>query len=187
MIESEKEAALGLDQAKAQRKRDGRGEGVLCDDCGEQEAERVVQCPVDEDRRLDLCAECYDERGPGIEICHVRQDSDWEVNGGRAPARLEGFSKRHMNNVAYPAPGWIGNPYRIEEDTIAERQRVLAAFKRDLLQRLQEETLFPVHLAALRGKRVACWCRAADEERSPATACHLDVVNAALLGMYREE
>jgi len=187
MISREKELALGLDQAKAQREGDAREEGPPCDDCGEQEAERAVVCPVDEDLRLDLCRECYEERGPGLQVCHVRRDSNWEVNGGRAPAQLEGAEKRHMNSVAYPTPGWIGNPYEMAEDTIAERQRVLTAFKHDLLRRLREETLFPVHLAALRSKQVACWCRTADEERSETNACHLDVVEAALLGLYATE
>ena len=187
MISPEKEVALGLDQANVQRECETREEGQLCDDCGEQEAERAVVCPVDEDLRLNLCEECYQERGPGLEVCHVRRDSDWEVNGGRAPAQLEGAEKRHMNNTAFPAPGWLGNPSQMDEETVAERQRVLTAYRHDLLRKTREGMLFATHLGKLRGKRVACWCRAEGEQRRPDNACHLDVVNAALLGVYAEQ
>ena len=187
MISQEKEFALGLDQAKVQRKRDACEKGPLCDDCSEQEVERAVICPVNEDLRLDLCEDCYDERGPGLQMCHVRRDSGWEMNGGRAPAQLEGAEKRHMGNTTFPVPGWLGNPYEMDEETVAERQRVLAAYRHDLLRKIREETLFATHLGKLRGKRVACWCRAENEQRRPANACHLDVVNAALLGVYAEE
>lgn len=159
-----------------------------CDDCGGQEATRAVQCPIDEDRRLDLCADCYDERGPGIEVCHVRRDSDWDVNGGRASPNIEGGEKRHLNNTAFPAPGWLGNPHPMEEDSDVERWRVLKAYREDLFRKLREEEFFAYHLGKLRGKRVACWCRAeAEDWPGEGDPCHLDVVHAALLGLYREE
>jgi hypothetical protein len=160
-----------------------------CDDCGDQEAERAVQCPVDEDRRLDLCADCYDERGPGIEVCHVRRDEDWDVNGGRASPRIEGAEKRHMGNTAFPAPGWIGNPHPMEEDSDVERWRVLKAFRRDLLEEVRDGEFFAYHLGKLRGKRVACWCRSESEDwpDGDGDPCHLDVVHAALMGLYREQ
>ena len=159
-----------------------------CDDCGEEEAERVVQCPIDEDLRLDLCADCYDERGPGIEVCHVRRDSDWEVNGGRASPNIEGGEKRHMNNTAFPAPGWIGNPHPMEGDSDEERWRVLKAYREDLLEKVREGEFFAYHLGKLRGKRVACWCRTESESwPGDGDPCHLDIVHAALLGLYREE
>ena len=160
----------------------------LCDDCDERGAERSVQCPVDEDLRLDLCPECYDERGPGIEVCHVRRDSDWEVNGGRASPHVEGGEKSHMNNTAFPAPGWLGNPHPMEEDSDVERWRVLKAYREDFLRKVRDEEFFAYHLGKLRGKRVACWCRSESEEwPGEGDPCHLDVVNAALLGLYREE
>lgn len=187
MISQTKTVALGLDQAKAQRERDAREETLPCDDCSEQEAERAVVCPVDDELRLDLCVECYEERGPGLQVCHVRRDSNWEVNGGRALAQLEGAEKRHMNNTVFPAPGWLGNPYEMGRETVAERQRVLTAYRHDLLRKIREETLFATHLGKLHGKRVACWCRTEDEQRRPENPCHLDVVNAALLGVYVEQ
>ena len=160
-----------------------------CDDCGEREAERVVQCPIDEERRLDLCAECYDDRGPGIEVYHVQRDSGWEVNGGRAAPRIEGMDKHHMGNTSFPSAGWIGNPHPMEEESDVERWRVLKAFRRDLLEKVRDGEFFAHHLGKLRGKRVACWCRSADEEwpGGDGDPCHLDVVHAALMGLYREE
>ena len=159
-----------------------------CDDCGEREAAHAVQCPIDGERRLNLCPTCYDEHGPGIEVCHVRHDSDWDINGGRAPAKLEGMEKRHMGNTAYPAPGWIGNPYSMEEQTDVERWRVLKAFREDLLEKVREEEFFAYHLGRLRGKRVACWCRRESENwPDEGNPCHLDVVHAALMGVYANQ
>jgi hypothetical protein len=165
------------------------GDHVPCDDCGEQHATRAVQCPIDEDRRLDLCADCYDERGPGIDVCHVRRDEDWDVNGGRASPKVEGGEKSHMGNTAFPAPGWIGNPHPMEEDSDVERWRVLKAFRRDLLEKVRDGEFFAYHLGKLRGKRVACWCRSESEDwpDDDGDPCHLDVVHAALMGLYRAE
>ncbi|EMA56809.1 DUF4326 domain-containing protein [Halococcus thailandensis] len=159
-----------------------------CDDCGEQPGEQIVQCPIDEERRLDLCPDCYDERGPGIEICHVRRDEDWDVNGGRASPNVRPGEKRHMGNTAFPAPGWIGNPHPMEEDTEVERWRVLKAFRRDLLEKVRDGEFFAYHLGKLRGKRVACWCRSEREDwpDGDGDPCHLDVVHAALMGLYTE-
>ena len=164
-------------------------EGKACDDCGERPVERVVQCPIDEDRRLDLCAECYDDRGPGIEVAHVQRDSEWEVNGGRAAPRIEGMDKRHMGNTSFPSTGWIGNPHPMEEESDVERWRVLKGFREDLLRKVRDGEFFAHHLGKLRGKRVACWCRSIDEEwpDGDGDPCHLDVVHAALMGLYREE
>jgi hypothetical protein len=159
-----------------------------CGDCGRRETAHVVQCPVDEDRRLELCTECYRERGPGIEICHIQQDSEWEVDATRAEPQINGLDERHMNNTASPAPGWLGNPHPMEEDSGVERWRVLKAFKEDLMQKVREDEFFPYHLGKVRGKRVACRCRSESETwPGDGDPCHLDVVHAALLGLYRNE
>ena len=161
-----------------------------CDDCESDEATTTVRCPVDEDLRLDLCADCLADRGPGLSVCHVTRDEEWDVNGGRRSPEVDGAEKRHMNSVSYPTPGWIGNPHEMEQHTSEERQRVLRAFKHDLMRKLHEEEMFALYLGKLRGKRVACWCRSESEswgEGSDGRPCHLDVVNAALLGLYREE
>jgi hypothetical protein len=165
------------------------GQPILCNDCDGQEAERAVQCPIDEDRRLDLCADCYAERGPGIEVCHVRCDEDWDVNGGRASPKIEGDEKSHMGNTAFPAPGWIGNPHPMEEESGVKRWRVLKAFRRDLLEKVRDGEFFAYHLGKLRGKRVACWCRPESEDwpDGEGDPCHLDVVHATLMGLYRKE
>lgn len=158
-----------------------------CDDCGEVEAEHVVQCPVDDDLRLELCAECYDERGPGIEVCHVHRDSGWDVNGGRAPPSDWGKDKRHLNNTAYPAPGWLGNPHLMNKASDTERWWVLKAYREDLLEKVRDAEFFAYHLGKLRGNSVACRCRSESESwPGEGDPCHLDVVNAALLGLYRK-
>ena len=111
-----------------------------------------------------------------------------EVNGGRAAGELADAEKHHMNNTAYPVPGWLGNPHPMDDDSDEERWRVLKWFREDLLTTVQEEPMFAYHLSKLRGKRVACWCRSEREEwPGDGDPCHLDIVNAALLGLYRSE
>jgi hypothetical protein len=159
-----------------------------CDDCGDQEAVESVQCPVDEDLRLDLCEACYNERGPGIDVCHVQRDSNWDINGGRASGQQTNAKKRHMNNTAYPTPGWLGNPHSMEDDSDEERWRVLKWFREEFLTNVRDDQFFAYHLGNLRGKRVACWCRSERKDwPGEGDPCHLDVVNAALLGLYRNE
>lgn len=160
-----------------------RGEppdALLCDDCGDQVAGTHVQCPIDEDRHLALCEPCYEMRGPGIEICHVSYDDGWDVNGGCAAPAIQGGEKRHLNNTGYPKPGWLGNPYEVGRD--GDRQDVLRQYRDDLLRKCRVDGMFVFHLSRLRGKRVVC-----DEGRTPETACHLDVVHATLMGLYRDE
>ena len=158
-----------------------------CERCGDREAEHLIRCPVDDELRLGLCGECYGERGPGIEVCHVRRDSDWEVNGSRASPNIQGGEKRHLNNTSFPAPGWLGNPHPMEEESDVERWRVLKAYRSDLLRKLRDEEFFAYNLGKLRGKRVACWCRSTSEEwPGDGDPCHLDVVHAALMGVYAD-
>lgn len=157
---------------------------LVCDDCNDQEAVETVQCPIDEERRLDLCEECYEARGPGIDIYHVTVNDDWDINGGRASGELADSEKRHMNNTVFPAPGWLGNPFEIGQD--GDRHEVLRKYRRDLLEKCREEPIFVHHLSKVRDKRIACWCRSAAEERTPETRCHLDVVHATLMGLYRD-
>src|SRR5699024_6451386 len=118
----------------------------------------------------------------------VRRDEDWDVNGGRASPNVRPGEKRHMGNTAFPAPGWIGNPHPMEEETDVERWRVLKAFRRDLLEKVRDGEFFAYHLGKLRGKRVAGWCRSESEDwpDGDGDPCHLDVVHAALMGLYAE-
>lgn len=115
-----------------------------------------------------------------LEVCHVaRSVGEWDHYGARGGQRPD---VRHMNNTEPTERGWLGNPYELEEETVAERRRVIAAYLRDFLDRVETDPDFRVAVEGLRGQRVACWCRGASQERHPANWCHLDVVRHWLEG-----
>lgn len=113
-----------------------------------------------------------------IEVGHMRSGSDHDVYGGRA----SGEGVRHMGNTEPPVRGWLGNPYQMDDDTVEERRRVIAAYLRDFLEHLEADDCFREAVLGLRGQRVACWCRGVTQERTPSTWCHLDVVACWLEG-----
>lgn len=111
------------------------------------------------------------EIGPGITVCHKREDHD--TYGGRAK------NGRRMDNTPVGERGWLGNPYKMHEKTAEERRRVIAMFVPDFYARLSRDPEFREAVEDLRGDRVACWCRRS-KERSP--PCHLDIVDQFLRG-----
>ncbi|AAY24974.1 ORF 48 [Haloarcula hispanica virus SH1] len=113
-----------------------------------------------------------------LEVAHVARSSETiDVYGGRK--RRDG-DLCHAKNTNPPAPGWLGNPFVMDGDTVAERRRVIAAFARCFLERVEEDEDFREAVERLRGKRVACWCRGVSQDRTADTWCHLDVVGAWL-------
>lgn len=115
-----------------------------------------------------------------LEVAHVaRSAATFDVNGGRK--RPDG-TLTHAANTAPGEPGWLGNPFIMDEKTVAERRRVIAAFTRFFLDRVGRDDEFRAAVEDLRGKRVACWCRGVSQVRTPETWCHLDVVAAWLSG-----
>jgi hypothetical protein len=101
------------------------------------------------------------------------------MNGGRS---RQGDTIRHLANTEGTAPGWLGNPYRMDGDSVAERKRVIAAYVRVFLARVQRDEQFRANVERLSGMYVGCWCRGVSQERTPETWCHLDVVDHWLRG-----
>ena len=87
-----------------------------------------------------------------------------------------------LNNTNPPAPGWLGNPHKMDDDTAAERRRVIAAYLRDFLDRVEESAQFRDAVDHVRDHTVACWCRGVSHERHEDNFCHLDVVAAYQAG-----
>lgn len=115
-----------------------------------------------------------------LEVAHAgRSNKTADVYGGRK--RWDG-KLRHAANTEPGEPGWLGNPYDMDDDSVAERRRVIAAFLRFFFDRLERDEVFREAVEDLRGKRVSCWCRGVTQERQPDTWCHLDVVDAYLDG-----
>lgn len=115
-----------------------------------------------------------------LEVAHTARSAEtFDMYGAR---KRRNGQLCHMNNTNPPAPGWLGNPHEMDEKTVEERRRVIAAFLRDFLDRVAEDAQFRDAVERLRGQRVACWCRGVSQERTPDSWCHLDVVAAWLSG-----
>lgn len=112
-----------------------------------------------------------------LEVGHARNVRD--VYGGRQ--RVDG-ELRHMGNTEPPREGWLGNPHPMDGDTLDERRRVIAAYLRDFLAKIETDESFRRAVEGLRGQRAACWCRGSHERRRPDNWCHLDVVACWLDG-----
>lgn len=106
---------------------------------------------------------------PGIEVAHVRIDSDIDVYGGR------GKNAAHISNTQVGERGWLGNPYKITKHQ--PRLEVIARYSDVFLNRVKDDVTFKRAVHGLRGKRVGCWCRSVTASEPP---CHLDVVDRYL-------
>lgn len=115
-----------------------------------------------------------------LEVAHFARSSEtFDVYGGRG-RRDDRLA--HAENTEPGERGWLGNPYEMDGDSLDERRRVIAAFTRYFLDRVQSDQEFRQAVEDLRGQRVACWCRGVSQERTPDTWCHLDVVASWLSG-----
>lgn len=112
--------------------------------------------------------------GP-LHVVHTRNRFD--VYGGRAGGDDE---RGHLGNTEPPERGWLGNPHEMRHESVAERRRVIRAYARDFLQKVERNDEFREAVDGLQGQRVACWCRGSTEDREPSNWCHLDVVAAYL-------
>lgn len=118
-----------------------------------------------------------------LEVCHAaRSNQTADQYGGR---KRRNGQLCHLGNTNPPTPGWLGNPYQMDDDSVEERRRVIAAYLDAFLDRVQRDQQFRDAVERLRGKRVSCWCRGVTQDRTPSRWCHLDVVAAWLSGDLR--
>lgn len=95
---------------------------------------------------------------------------------GRAPAPDDwSDEKKHMNNTPVEEPGWIGNPYQMDDGY--SREEAVELFRRDFYERIENDERFRRAVEALRGDLLGCWCRREHEDEP---ACHGDVIVAYL-------
>jgi len=135
----------------------------------------------DDDREVAAdggrCVEPELDPDASLDVTHAR--CTYDVYGGR---QSSGNQKRHLENTEPPTSGWLGNPYPMGPDTVAERRRVIAAYTFAFMEKVQTDADFRAAVEGLRGQSVACWCRGSTQARQPDNWCHLDVVAAWLDG-----
>lgn len=104
-------------------------------------------------------------------VVHVRDNLPDAIYIGRAVPR------RGMDGSIWANPYPIGYP-----DTPERRSEVISQYRAWLMD---SPGLLRV-LPTLRGKPLACWCRHDYEERTPANACHGDIL-VWLLEQYSDD
>lgn len=121
-------------------------------------------------------------------VGHCKKD-DIDVYIGRR--RVDGELK-HMNNTAVGEPGWLGNPYPVDE--CGSLKASINKFAADFEARLNSDPAFRTAVSELNGETLGCWCKQADDaqvcEHNPGgfdAECHGDVIRAtvARLAVYR--
>lgn len=115
-----------------------------------------------------------DGRKGGTRVVH--RDEDHDVYIGRG-----GGGDAHLNNTEIGDTGWLGNPYRTNaHGGDYTRNQSIALYRADVLHRLDKSRAFGVALAALKGDRLACYCRF-EAESEP--LCHGDVLVKVIDGL----
>lgn len=105
-------------------------------------------------------------------VINLNSKQHFDVYGGRP--RGGGDPRK----VPVGQPGWLGNPYVVDDPEGTTREDVLRQFKRYFWQRLNSDPLYRRAVLALNDKTVACFC-------TP-KRCHLDVINDFLVWVITE-
>lgn len=109
--------------------------------------------------------------GTEVIVGHCKKD-EIDVYIGRR--RVDGELK-HMNNTEVGEPGWLGNPYPVDE--CESRTESLNKFAADLEKRVNEDAEFRKAVAELDSSDLGCWCRTRGS-RKP--LCHGDMIKAVI-------
>lgn len=89
---------------------------------------------------------------------HKQRDGEIRVYIGR------GYKKCSMHNTPIGKPGWLGNPFTVEE----HGEHCIEMFRDAFLKRVEIDQHFRDAVLALKGKSLECWCKPAK--------CHGDII-----------
>lgn len=110
------------------------------------------------------------------ETCVVHRKEDYDTYIGRGDG-----GDAHLNNTEIDETGWLGNPYKTEQQGgDYSRKQSIALYWGDLHYRIEHDPEFAHALAQLKGHRLACYCRRA---RDTDPTCHGDVLVRVIDGL----
>lgn len=115
-------------------------------------------------------AETRDGAPPKTRVGHVTRDAD-QVDHYVGRSAVGGGTRDLHSDVAPGTPGWLGNPYTLDE---LPRLEAIAAYREDFEERLREDDEFRAAVRDLAGDVLGCYCRPLDVGPDP--ACHADVI-----------
>lgn len=85
----------------------------------------------------------------------------------------------HILNSEVGEYGWLGNPYPLSE---YDREKSIALFARDFLNRIESDKEFRRAVAELDGANLGCFCQALEEDQP---ACHGEVIAQVVELLHR--
>ena len=109
----------------------------------------------------------------------VAKDDESVVYVGR---RKVNGNRKHLNNTQPGEPGWLGNPYALDDGY--GREESIALFLEDMLDRIESDPEFRQKLWELKRRDVdfACWCQQFGED---GPACHAEVIAKVVEGIEK--
>ena len=119
-----------------------------------------------------------EESRTGLRIGHVKRNgNEITVNIGRSRS---GGEIKNMNNTEVGEPGWLGNPYPLDDYS---RRDSVQLFIDDFEERLNSDQEFREAVKDLDGEIAGCWCRGLDENKP---LCHGDAIRAVVEDLNSE-
>jgi hypothetical protein len=100
-------------------------------------------------------------------VGHTQKDDAPMVYAGRGD-----YGSANFKNSEIGECGWLGNPYKEDED--GTRREVVEQFATDFDERLKNDPKFAGAIAGLAGKRLGCWCQQLHEEDGD--LCHAEII-----------
>jgi len=94
------------------------------------------------------------------ELVSKKETNDYDIDITRSD-----WGESHMNNTPAKEPGWLGNPYKVDEYGLSEAVHL---FRRDFNHKIDTNPKFREAVQDLRGQTIACSCK-----ESP---CHGDII-----------
>lgn len=109
----------------------------------------------------------------------IAKDDESVVYAGRR--NVDG-TRKHLNNTQPGEPGWLGNPYPLDEGY--DREESVALFVEDLLDRVESDPEFRQKLWELKQRDVdfGCWCQTFAED---GPMCHAEAIAKVVEGMEK--
>ena len=119
-----------------------------------------------------------EDSSSGLRIGHVKINGDeMTINIGRSRS---GGEVKHMNNTEIGEPGWLGNPYPLDDHS---RRESVQLFIDDFEERLNSDAEFREAVKELDGEVAGCWCRSLSDNTP---LCHGDAIRAVVEDLNSE-
>lgn len=111
---------------------------------------------------------------PQTRVGHCRIDDQQQADGVYIGRKRRGQKLCHARNTPLGDPGWLGNPFPVDDqDDPNERRRSIRKFADWFADALDSDPALRASVARLQGRTLLCWCRSLAASEPP---CHGDII-----------